>query len=150
LVGPVPLTYRNYLCALRAAMGREPAPVLSMPTGLVLVSAWIGERVSGAVLTRENLGMVERGNTADAAMTKTLLGWAPRHVATFIAPQEAMLLAREARWLLKILRVSLALVWIGSGAVSLGLGSRRVPPVGDEANEPERASIAPALVDPRR
>jgi hypothetical protein len=102
-------------------MGREPAPVLSMPTGLVLVSAWIGERVSGAVLTRENLGMVERGNTADPAMTKTLLGWAPRHVATFIAPQEAMLLAREARWLLKILRVSLALVWIGSGAVSLGL-----------------------------
>ena len=56
-------------------------------------------------------------------MTKTLLGRAPRPVATFIAPQEAMLLAREARlgWLLGILRVSLALVWIGSGVVSLGL-----------------------------
>ncbi len=123
LVGPVPLTYRDYLCALRAGMGLGSAPVLGMPVGLVLVSAWIGERVPGAVLTRENLAMLERGNTADAAMTKTLLGRAPRPVATFIAPQEAMLLAREARlgWLLEILRVSLALVWIGSGVVSLGL-----------------------------
>jgi hypothetical protein len=98
LVGPVPLTYR-YLCALRAGMGLGSAPVLGMPmpAGLVLVSAWIGERVPGAVLTRENLAMLERGNTADAAMTKTLLGRAPRPVATFIAPQEATLLAREAR-----------------------------------------------------
>jgi hypothetical protein len=51
--------------------------------------------------------MLERGNTADAAMTKPC--WAgPRPVATFIAP--AMLLAREARLgsLLEILRVSLA------------------------------------------
>ena len=123
LVGPVPLTYRAYLCALRAGMGLEPAPVLGVPAGLVLVSAWIGERVPGAVLTRENLAMLERGNTADAAMTETLLGRAPRPVVTFIAPQEAMLLAHEARlgWLLEILRVSLAVVWIGSGVVSLGL-----------------------------
>ncbi|MGH8584920.1 MAG: hypothetical protein ACREWE_01600, partial [Gammaproteobacteria bacterium] len=92
------------------------------PAGLVLVSAWIGERVPGAVLTRENLAMLERGNTADAAMTETLLGRAPRPVATFIAPQEAMLLAREARlgWLLEMLRVSLAFICIGSGVVSLG------------------------------
>jgi uncharacterized protein YbjT (DUF2867 family) len=59
----------------------------------------------------------------DATMTETSLGRAPRAVATFIAPQEAMLLAHEARlgWLVEILRVSLAVVWIGSGVVSWGL-----------------------------
>jgi uncharacterized protein YbjT (DUF2867 family) len=123
LVGPVPLTYRDYLCLLRAGMGLGPAPVLHMPTPLLRASAWIGERLPGAVLIRENLAMLERGNTADAAMTETLLGRAPRPVATFIEPQEATLLAREARlcWLLGIMRVCLALVWIGSGVVSLGL-----------------------------
>jgi hypothetical protein len=80
LVGPASLTYRDYLCALRAGMGLEPAPVLGVPAGLMRASAWMGERVPGAVLTRENLAMLERGNTADAVMTKTLLGRAPRHI----------------------------------------------------------------------
>jgi uncharacterized protein YbjT (DUF2867 family) len=121
LVGPAPLPYREYLCAMRKTMGLAPAPVLGLPMGLLRAMARIGELWPGAALTRENLAMLSRGASADPEMTEALLGRPPRPVENFIAPDEAQMLAREARlsWLLMILRMSLASIWIGSGLVSL-------------------------------
>jgi hypothetical protein len=52
-----------------------------------------------------------------------LLGREPRAVEHFIAPPEARAVRIEARlnWLLPLLRASIALVWIITGIVSLGL-----------------------------
>ncbi|HEY4555736.1 MAG TPA: DoxX-like family protein, partial [Lysobacter sp.] len=69
------------------------------------------------------VAMLERGNCAPADALAALLGRAPRAAEAFIAPHEAAALRRQAalRWQLPVLRVSIALVWIVTGLVSLGL-----------------------------
>jgi hypothetical protein len=74
-------------------------------------------------LDRETLQMLDRGNTASPDAVARVLGRVPRAVEDFVSKQEGRELAVRARldWLLPLLRVSLALVWVGSGVVSLGL-----------------------------
>jgi hypothetical protein len=70
--------------------------------------------------------MLEAGNTADPADTTELLARPPRQVDRFVARDERQLVAEHAQleWLLPVLRWSIALVWIWTGIVSLGLYPR--------------------------
>jgi uncharacterized protein YbjT (DUF2867 family) len=109
-VGPREVELREWLAILRAQMGLRAARFVAIPRALV-------------PLDRETLQMLERGNTASPDALTRLLGRAPRPAEDFVPSTESEHLLTHARldWLLPLLRASLALVWIGSGIVSLGL-----------------------------
>jgi hypothetical protein len=123
LVGPAPLTFRAFLLTLRAALGLPPTRTVAVPWPLLRASAWLAAPLPRSLLDRDTLAMLARGNVADAHDTAALLGQAPRPVSTFVAPAQAPALRIRARlaWLLPLLRASVALVWIDTGIVSLGL-----------------------------
>jgi uncharacterized protein YbjT (DUF2867 family) len=106
IVGPQPTTLRAYLADLRRAMGLGEARFVRVPV-----------RAARLAIGNEAIDMLERGNTADAQPLAQLLGRAPRPASAFDADATAAKLA----WLLPLLRVSIALVWIIAGVVSLGL-----------------------------
>lgn len=124
LVGPRPLAWRDYLATLRAGLGiRQPARFLAVPPGLVRRAAALAALRRDAPVDAETLAMLERGNVADAAPLTLLLGRPPRPPEAFVPVPLAPLLRSRARlqWLLPVLRTSIALVWILTGIVSLGL-----------------------------
>lgn len=122
--GPAPMELRAYLADLRAALGeRGPQWVLPMPVALFRAGAAMAGRVPGSMLDRETADMLLAGNaTADNALPGVLEG-VPRPPRDFIPPQSA---ERERRlavldlWL-PVLRVAIALLWLWTAAVSLGL-----------------------------
>jgi uncharacterized protein YbjT (DUF2867 family) len=105
-VGPRALTIREWLATLRAQIGLPPARMVPVPRGLVRLA-----------IGREALGMLERGNTAEPTTAPA------RPPEAFVAPGEGALLRQRARLdaTLPILRVTVALMWLWSGVVSLGL-----------------------------
>ncbi|HSV17228.1 MAG TPA: SDR family oxidoreductase [Casimicrobiaceae bacterium] len=123
LVGPTPLTLRELLAELRGGLALPPARFVPIPRPLIALAARAGDVMPGLLLDRATLGMLERGNTADPGDTRRLLGHPPRPVFEFIAPDNAAQVRLRARlgWLLPLLRASVALVWIVTGIVSLGL-----------------------------
>lgn len=123
LVGPRAISLRDYLAALRKAIGKGNARFLPVPMPLVRLGAAAGRLLPGGILDPETLDMLERGNTADAGAITRLLGRAPRAPADFIAKGDVAAARMQAQlgWLLPLLRLSVALVWIVTGIVSLGL-----------------------------
>jgi uncharacterized protein YbjT (DUF2867 family) len=123
LVGSQPITLRNFLSALRQAMRLGNGFFIPVSSTVINVAARLSEALPGSLLDREVLQMLRRGNTADASVTRQLLGHAPRLVNDFITPPEAdsVRLLAQLGWLIPILRLAVALVWIVTGIVSLGL-----------------------------
>jgi uncharacterized protein YbjT (DUF2867 family) len=109
-VGPREVTLREWLRVLRAQMGLGRPRFVEIPFLLVPVE-------------RETLQMLQRGNIGSPATITQLLRRAPRDPKEFVKPAEGKALATRARlaWLLPLLRASIAIVWIASGIVSLGL-----------------------------
>lgn len=122
LVGPEPETLRGFLTVLRQAMGLGRARFFAVPMALARAAAAAGARLPGSLLDTETLQMLERGNTGSPAQVSALLGRDPRAPAQFIAAREApaVRLQAQCNWLLPLLRLSIALVWIVTGIVSLG------------------------------
>jgi uncharacterized protein YbjT (DUF2867 family) len=123
LVGPQALSLRDYLARLRHALGAGTAHFLPVPMPIVRAAARLGSALPGVMLDPETLQMLERGNTASAAPLHRLLGRPPRAPDDFIAGRNREALRTRARldWLLPLLALSVAAVWIVTGIVSLGL-----------------------------
>jgi uncharacterized protein YbjT (DUF2867 family) len=123
VAGPQPITLRAMLAGLRAAMGLGRLHVAPVPMPLARMAASAGTLLPGSLLDAETLSMLERGNTGDVTDMTALLGHAPRPLSRFITPAEAptVRLRAQLNWLLPVLRWSIALVWIITGIVSLGL-----------------------------
>ena len=138
LVGPQPLSLREWLARLRHAMGLGPARFLPVPAPLVGIAAQLGSALPASLLDRDTWSMLQRGNTADARLTSVLLGRAPRPAEAFVPVEEAVAISIQARlgWLLPLLRWAMALVWIVTGIVSLG-----VYPVADSIELLTRAGV---------
>lgn len=125
VVGPEPMTLRDYLQGLRRAFG-QPGRLRVLPVGNWLMRPAlpvIGLLMPGFLLDRDALAMLARGNTADPAPMQAALGHAPRPVSRFV-PSEWRRAARSdavLAWQLPILRAAVGLVWILTGIVSLGL-----------------------------
>lgn len=117
LVGPEALPFTGYLAALRRAMGMGPLRVLRLPGWLARALS----RLGFGLLDRDALRMLERGSTADPAATARLLGHAARPVDSFIEYPNAERSQARLGWLLPVLRVALAAVWIATALVSYGL-----------------------------
>ena len=123
LVGPEAMPFVDYLRALREAMGlgRWRLPVLRLPDWIARSLSRVAGMLPGSALDREALEMLARGNTADAAPLAALLGRQPRAVRDFISQPEATRSQAQLDWLLPLLRVSIAAVWIWTAIVSAGL-----------------------------
>ena len=118
LVGPRVLPFADYLAALRRQMGLGRQLTLTLPAGLARAAAHIAGTVPGSPLTPDTLAMLTRGNTADAAATTHLLGHPPRDVASFIEQPRAERQLAQLGWLLPLLRISIAVVWLWTAWVS--------------------------------
>jgi hypothetical protein len=96
---------------------------VAVPSTLVSLAAAIGSRLPQLPFDRETWGMLQRGNVAPADDTRALLGREPREVEEFIPRGLGVDLRRGAAlaWLLPLLRISVALVWLWTAVVSLGL-----------------------------
>ncbi len=123
LVGPQALSLREFLQQLRGALGLARAPVIGVPMTAVRFVARAGEHLPGALLDRETLGMLLRGNVAPAHDTQSLLGRSPRPASRFVATRWAPAARTHALVgaLAPVLRLAMALVWIVTGIVSLGV-----------------------------
>lgn len=122
VVGPNALMLRGFIAKLRRSMGFGQGCFLSVPLWLARLAARLGDHWRGSLLDSETLQMLQRGNTGDAAALTALLGHAPRPIETFIEAHEAQAMRLQAQlgWLLPLLRLSIAVVWIVTGIVSLG------------------------------
>lgn len=126
LLGPQAMSLREFLSLLRILLRLGSARFIAMPMFMVRTGASLGKFLPGSLLDIETLQMLERGNTgseADVLRMELLIGRPPRAVRDFIALADAPAarLATRLNWLLPILRFSIALVWIVTGIVSLGL-----------------------------
>lgn len=123
LVGPRPLSLAAYLQALRQAMQLGPAHTLPIPAAVVSLVARAADAWPRSLFDSAAWHMLQRGNTAPAQAVGRLLGRAPREARHFLPPAQAPAWRATARlaWLLPLMRLALALVWIVTGIVSLGL-----------------------------
>lgn len=128
VVGPQPLSFRAYLAALRQGLGLAQPRFLMLPRWVMLTGAGL----TGLLNRRAHVGgdaleMLERGNAASPTGLCAVLGHMPRAVATFIPPAYRGPLADRAAldWTLPLLRASIALLWIVTGLLSLGLFPRQ-------------------------
>jgi uncharacterized protein YbjT (DUF2867 family) len=121
-VGPMPTSLRDYLATLRASLRMRSPRFLPMPDGLMRLGAATGGWLPGSFIDVEALRMLERGNCADAAGITRALGHAPRATSLFVDAGHADALRHAAvlRWLLPVLRWSVAVTWIVTGIVSIG------------------------------
>jgi uncharacterized protein YbjT (DUF2867 family) len=118
LVGPQALPFIDYLAALRAAMGMGRLRVLRLPGGLSRLLARFGRWLPGGLLDPEALRMLDRGNTDDPAPTLRLLGRPARPISSFVLDARAERARAKLDWLLPVLRISIAVVWIFTAIVS--------------------------------
>ena len=136
LVGPRALPFTDYLATLRTAMGLGRLRVLRLP-------AWVGRWTASlgvGMFSRDALSMLDRGNHADPADTRTLLGREPVDPAHFISHPGAERLQARMGWLAPPLRWSIAFVWIATAFVSAG-----VYPAELSYQLLERTGVPPAL-----
>lgn len=123
LVGPHALSLREYLAALRRQMRLRGAIFLPVPMGLMRGTAALARWIPALPFDRDALQMLAAGNVGDAAPIAAILGRAPIPVAEFIPSSEAARWRTEAAlgWALPLLRISLAILWLATGLLSLGL-----------------------------
>lgn len=123
LVGPQVMSLRDYLLAWRRWLGFAAPRVVALPSVLVRVGATLGEKLGDGPLGRTMARMLERGNVGTPdALTRLhqLLGLTPRPLLRALAEKPSQV---QDRWharlyfLLPALRISTALLWIGSGFV---------------------------------
>lgn len=140
LVGPEALPFTDYLAVLRRAMGMDRLRVLRLPGAVARGLAWAGRWLPGGLLDPDALRMLDRGNTDDPGPLLRLLGRPARPIASFVTDPRAERARAKLDWLLPILRVSIALVWIVTAIVSAF-----VYPVADSYQLLARTGIPAAL-----
>lgn len=123
LVGPEPLSLQCYLRELRQLMGLGSGMFLHVPSALISLAAYAGQWTGKGLLDVETWQMLQRGNVADPSLTRQLLGHSPRAPRGFVSPWGAAELRMSALlgWLQPVLRISLAVIWLVAGVVSMGI-----------------------------
>jgi uncharacterized protein YbjT (DUF2867 family) len=127
VVGPGACSMRELLAALRAMLGLGRARFVAVPRAWARAAAALAAPWPDAPFDRETLAMLERGSHADPAPFAQALGRPPRPAVPFVdlrsEPEMRAPLAAWARmgWALPLLRWSLALVWLVTGLLSLGI-----------------------------
>jgi len=118
LVGPQALPFVDYLATLRRALDMNGLRVLPLPGGVARLLARVGGWLPGTLLDPDALRMLDRGNAADPGPTLRLLGRPPRAIASFVVDPGAERARAKLDWLLPVLRLAIAFVWIATAIVS--------------------------------
>lgn len=123
VAGPVPMTYRSMLQAYRDAMNMATPLWLPVPMFLMKMSAAFAARLPQRVFSPDTLRMLEDGNVADSTGLTALLGRQLKGPADWFAGIDPVMLRSQAiaAWSMPALRIALALVWIVTGLLSLGV-----------------------------
>lgn len=124
LVGPQPLTMRAYLLALRRGLGLPPPRLtLAVPASWMTLLAGTGARRRGGLFDAATWAMLQRGSTADPEPLARVLGRLPRPVGDFVSTEQRSAVRAQAQlaWLLPLLRLSLAAVWLWAGVAWLAV-----------------------------
>lgn len=122
LVGSEAISFKQLLTQLRQRLGKKSAPHFSLPGQLAQQSVFIGRWLGEPTFNAENIAMLSRGNTADAKPITQFLGHEPKGLQQQLLSTPA---SQAERWhaglyfLRPLLRLSIALLWIWSGIVSI-------------------------------
>ncbi len=122
LVGPSPISYADWLQGLRRRLCKPTARTCSVPYQLALSMAGMGKWLNEPIVSKDNLAMLNRGNSADPAPLTQFLGRAPIDLNEQWFAQPA---SQAERWhaglyfLKPLLRYTIAFVWLWSGITSL-------------------------------
>ncbi len=127
-VGPEAMALSAYMARLRRALSwQRPAWLIELPLSAVQALARVAQHLPGPLkpsfFDADALAMLARGNAADSSAFAVLLSRAPQPVEAFIEPRHAGALRHSALLAIwqPLLRWSVALVWLWTGVVSLGL-----------------------------
>jgi len=123
-VGPSPMTTDAVETTLRRWLGLSDPWFASFPRAFLALLAWANEIVEVGPGDRQLLTLLERGNVGDPAAATAALGRPPRALEESLAltPATTADLWRAALYFVRpMLRIALALLWIGTGLVSFGL-----------------------------
>ena len=126
LVGPHAMTYREMLAAYRSAMALRPALWIPVPMSVMRIAASIAAKLPQRVFAPDTLRMLEDGNTGDPAALAKLLGHASKGAGAWFSGISPDMLRADAiaNWMLPLLRLALAVVWLVTGILSLGIYPR--------------------------
>lgn len=122
LVGADALSYAALLQGLRQRLGKSPAKTLSIPYRYVLPLAGLGKFLGEPILSKDNIAMFSRGNTADVSAVTQFLYHPPLGITQALFEKPA---TQAERWhaqlyfLTPVLGLMIAFVWLWSGVTSL-------------------------------
>ena len=122
VVGPAPVTFRQFMEAIRGWLGLSSGCSVYVPMGLVRFAARAGDVVRSEFVNTETLSMLCRGNTADPSPFASATGVVPRALSDGLpvaGADRTEFVAACVSVLRPLLLFSLAAVWIVSGLVSL-------------------------------
>lgn len=123
-VGPVPIPFREMLVQYRWWLGMKSPHLLPIPYMLSLCAGKIAGLLGNSPITGEVVQMLRHGNTGDVSTLREILRVSPRPFETALIEQPAV---QADRWharlffLRPLLRVTLGLLWLMTGAISLGI-----------------------------
>jgi uncharacterized protein YbjT (DUF2867 family) len=132
LVGPEVLSLRDYLLCWRRWLGFPTPRVVATPLWLVKLATRWGERFGSGPLGSTTARMLERGNVGSAGALQCLhdnLRFTPKSLTRVLDESPSHV---QDRWharlyfLLPALRISVALLWLLSGAVGWMLPAQTV------------------------
>ncbi|HTV83854.1 MAG TPA: SDR family oxidoreductase [Dyella sp.] len=134
VVGPQVMPLRDYLLAWRHWFGFATPRIWNVSPVWVRIAAAIGERIGRGPLGQTISRMLDRGSVGSVgalAQMRDSLGLAPQPLAQVLRASPSHV---QDRWharlyfLLPLLRVSVALLWLGSGIVGWWLPETDVVP----------------------
>jgi uncharacterized protein YbjT (DUF2867 family) len=122
LGGAAPMSYRAMLGTYRSAQGLGPALWCPVPMPLMMLGAWLAERVPQRVFCRDTLHLLERSSVTRVNAAEALLGRAPSTLAQGLAvapaPPLVGLNVELSAPVAMLLRASLAFMWIYTALIS--------------------------------
>jgi len=152
--GPERVTQAHMLKALRAWLGRAPAPAHRLPMPVARALGWLGDRLKLGPISTAAVKQLETGVTADFQAFHAATGQTPRGFSEILSnrPAGTQDLWHARLYLLRpLIRFALMFMWLLSGLIGLFLPPERfldgligVPLSGDALTIAARAA---GLVD---
>ncbi len=125
VVGPEPVSIKQFIQLLRTWMGFSSAWYLPIPLFLILFFARMGDLFTRGPINSNSLAMLTEDNIADVSPLIAATSVQPRTVTNVLETHPSNV---QDRWharlyfLKPLLRLSIALLWILSGVFSLTIG----------------------------
>lgn len=121
-VGPEAVTVRELYVLLKYWFSDIHLRFLTVPFWLALLIAWIMQYLANVPINADALKMLQKGNTGDVQPFISALGFSPAPLKQVLyqqPPLESDYLDAKLYFLLPLLKLSLAFLWIATGLISV-------------------------------